>query len=170
MTSPDVDHRPSPTLVVAGMLARSGWAPEQLACAFGLPTAFAQAVHADALASGESDPGADARLARALVELIKHNRQTPGPAISPTRAPGRSEPARAGLGCRASRRSALWLSTAAALGCLIATLVWNFTVPHPETIGLVLLGIAMLCLTTATVQARALNIRARAPDRPSRLR
>jgi hypothetical protein len=65
---------------------------------------------------------------------------------------------------------ALWLSAAAALAWLAATLVWTLAVPHRQTVGLVLLGIATLCLATATVQARALRIRAQAPDRPSPLR
>lgn len=115
MNSPDVDHRPSPTLVVAGILARSGWAPEP-------------------------DPGA-----------------------------GPTGPVQADPGCRARRRLALWLSAVAAFAWLAAALVWTLGAPHPETISLVLMGIAVLCLATATVEARTLHTPTRASDRPSRL-
>jgi hypothetical protein len=63
------DQRPSPGLQVAAMLARAGWPAERLVRAFGLPPAFAEALHRDAIATGERRPGADARLADALRQL-----------------------------------------------------------------------------------------------------
>src|SRR5664280_1426135 len=70
------DQRPSPGLQVAAMLARAGWSAERLVRAFGLPPAFAEALHRDAIATGERRPGDDARLADALRQLQVRQRQT----------------------------------------------------------------------------------------------
>src|SRR5664280_2716957 len=84
------DQRPSPGLQVAAMLARAGWSAERLVRAFGLPSAFAEALHRDAIATGERRPGDDARLAEALRQLQARPRQT---RTSRSRLPPTSGPA-----------------------------------------------------------------------------
>src|SRR5450759_4012488 len=148
------DQRPSPGLQVAAMLARAGWSAERLVRAFGLPPAFAEALHRDAIATGERRPGDDARLADALRQLQEPQRQT---RTSRSRLPPTSGPG----GRR--RRRARWplrLGATVAVLCLITTLALTRT-PHPPAVGLVLLVVSALCLPAITAQARTLDVRTR---------
>src|SRR5664280_2464738 len=110
------DQRPSPGLQVAAMLARAGWPAERLVRAFGLPPAFAEALHRDAIATGERRPGDDARLAEALRPLQARQRQTRTqpepvapdvwPGAAATRCapgPGRSAPEEGAMAAPAGR-------------------------------------------------------------------
>jgi len=159
------DQRPSPGLQVAAMLARAGWSAERLVRAFGLPPAFAEALHRDAIATGERRPGDDARLADALRQLQEPQRQTrtSRSRLPPTSGPAPQPPGdRPGPGGR-RRRRARWplrLGATVAVLCLITTLALTRT-PHPLAVGLVLLVVSALCLTAITAQARTLNARTR---------
>ena len=150
------DQHPSSDLLIAGMLARYGWTPERIARGFDLPAAFAQAVHDDALATGEPHSGDDARLAKALRTTL-HEQST----TSDT-SPAESHPHQP----RHTNRRGMRLSVAASLCCALVALGYIFG-PRRASVEVAVLLVAVFCLAVTGVQARALKTR-RQPRRPDK--